>query len=67
MIKFIQKMLLLCAVLLVTSCNNGKKVDIDVANVDQIFNASMFRGAKPEIKFAELCDIVGEPGQRFRR
>lgn len=63
MIKFIQKMLLLCAVLLVTSCNNGKKVDIDVADVDQLFNASMFRGAKPEIKFAELCDIVGEPNE----
>lgn len=63
MIKFIQKILLLCAVLLVTSCNSGKKIDIDVSDVDQIFNASMYRGAKPDIKFDELCEIVGEPNE----
>ena len=63
MIKFIQKILLLSGALIISSCNNEKKIDIEVADVDLIFNASMFRGAKPDIKFDELCEIVGEPNE----
>lgn len=55
--------LLILSALILSSCNNGKKIDIDAADIDQIFNASMYRGAVPDIKFAELCDIVGEPNE----
>lgn len=53
----------LFTVLLLCSCNNEKKIDIKADNVDQIFNASMYRGAKPGIKFDELCEFVGEPNE----
>lgn len=63
MIKNFQKILLLSTVLLFISCNSEKKVNIDVSDVDQIFNASMYRGVVPDIKFDELCEIVGEPNE----
>lgn len=60
---FISNIINFLILLLLTSCNNEKKVDIKADDVDQIFNASMYRGAVPDIKFSELCDIVGEPNE----
>lgn len=61
--KKIYLIFILFTVLLLCSCNNGKKIDIEAEDVDQIFNAFMYRGAKPDIKFDELVETIGEPNE----
>ena len=45
--------------LLFSSCNKGVEIVID--NIEESFDASMFRGVTPDVYFDELCNIVGEP------
>lgn len=61
--KKVNLIFIMFTVFFLYSCNDGKKIDIKVDDVDLIFNASMYRGAKPDIKFDELCEIVGEPNE----
>ena len=47
--------------LLFSSCNKGVEIVID--NIEESFDASMFRGVTPDVYFDELCNIVGEPNE----
>lgn len=47
--------------LLLMSCNKGKVVE--VPNIDQTCNVSIFQGIKPDIKYSELCAIIGSPNE----
>lgn len=49
--------------LLLCSCDNGKRIDIEVSDINQVFNASMFKGVAADIEFDKLCDILGEPNE----
>lgn len=52
---------LLSITILLVSCNRGKVVE--VPNIDQTCNISIFQGIKPDIKYSELCAIVGSPNE----
>lgn len=54
-------LLYLILALFLVSCNKGKVVD--VPNIDQTCNVSFFQGVKPDIKYSELCAIVGTPNE----
>ena len=43
------------------SCNRGIK--IEVTNVESCCDLSLFRGVEPDIRYDDLCDIVGEPNE----
>lgn len=54
-------LLYLILALLLVSCNKGRVVEVH--NIDKACNVSIFQGIKPDIKYSELCAIVGSPNE----
>lgn len=60
--KNIKNLFFLCLfTLMICACNKG--TNIEVNDIKEVINDSMFRGVTPDIMFSQLCELVGEPNE----